>query len=173
MSNAGFECVAIGDTLGSLRLAAFEPATAARLGEVLAAAGAGGVVDVHNPLDATPMTGDASFAALAEAILASPEVDVGVVGIVPLTATLRTLPRAAAVGSPPPAHDEDLAAPDAVAALLVDLWHRTTKAWVAIVDAGPLYDPFAAALEAGGMPMFRTADRAMRALDGIVRRRLG
>jgi acyl-CoA synthetase (NDP forming) len=173
MSNAGFECVAIGDTLGSLRLATFEPATAARLGVLLAAAGAGGVVDVHNPLDATPMAGDASFAALAEAILASPAVDVGVVGIVPLTATLRTLPRAAAVGSQPPAHDEDLAAPDAVAALLVDLWHRTTKAWVAIVDAGSLYDPFAAALEAGGMPVFRTADRATRALDGIVRRRLG
>ena len=172
MSNAGFECVAIGDTLGSLRLATFEQPTAARLGELLAAAGAGGVVDVHNPLDATPMAGDASFAALAEAILASSEVDVGVVGVVPLTAALRTLPRTSALDSRPPAHDEDLGAPDAVAALLVDLWRRTTKAWVAVVDAGPLYDPFAAALEAGGIPVFRTADRALRALDGIVRRRL-
>ncbi len=59
-----------------------------------------------------------------------------------------------------------------MAALLVDLWHRTTKAWVAIVDGGPLYDPLVAALEAGGIPVFRTADRAMRALDAVVRRRL-
>ena len=171
LSNAGFECVAIGDALGSLRLATCEPATVTRLGELLAGAGAGDVVDVHSPLDATPMAADAAFAALAEAILAAPEVDVGVVGVVPLTAALRTLPRAIAVGSQPPAHDEDLVAPDAVAALLVDLWRRTTKAWVAVVDAGPPYDPFVDALEAGGIPVFRTADRATRTLDAIVRHR--
>ena len=165
MSNAGFECVAIGDNAGSLHLGPFDAGTATRLGELLTGVGAGGVVDVHNPLDVTPMTGDAAFAALAEAVLASPAVDVAVIGIVPLTAELATL-------APGPGHSEDLAASDAVAARLVDLWHRTAKAWVAIVDAGPLYDPFAAALDAGGMPVFRTADRAMRALDAVVRRRL-
>ncbi len=165
ISNAGFECVAIGDNLGSLELAPFDGPTTEQLGRALAEAGAGGVVDVHNPLDATPVADDAAFAALAETILAAPGVDVGVVGIVPLTAALRTLP-------PGPDHAEDLAAADAIASLLVDLWRRTTRAWVAIVDAGPLYDPFAAALEAGGIPVFRTADRAMRALDAVVRDRL-
>ena len=166
ISNAGFECVAIGDTLGSLGLAAFDAPTTSRLGDALATAGAGGVVDVHNPLDATPMAGDAAFVTLAEAIIEAPGVDVGIVGVVPLTAAMRTLPVA-------PGHGEDLAARDAVAALLVDLWRRTTKAWVAVVDAGPLFDPFAEALAAGGIPVFRTADRAMRALDTIVRHRLG
>jgi len=166
MSNAGFECVAIGDNLGSLELAMFEPAVRARLGALLEAAGAGAVVDVHNPLDATPMADDAAFADLAETILSASGVDVGIVGIVPLTAALRTLP-------PGPDHDEDLAAPDAIAARLVDLWHRTSKPWVTMVDGGPLYEPFAAALEAGGIPVFRTADRAMRALSAIVRHRLG
>ncbi len=166
MSNAGFECVAIGDNLGSLELATFDGATAASLGSLLTSAGAGGVVDVHNPLDATPMADDAAFAALAEAVLAALAVDVGVVGIVPLTAALRTLP-------PGPGHDEDLSAADAVAARLVDLWRRTTKAWVAIVDGGPRYEPLVSALEAGGIPVFRTADRAMRALDAVVRHRLG
>ncbi len=165
ISNAGFECVAIGDNLGSLGLAPLDATTTRRLGEVLASAGAGDVVDVHNPLDATPMAGDEAFAALVEAVLASPEVEVGVVGVVPLTAAMRTLP-------PGAEHAEDLAAPDAVAARLVGLWRRTTKAWVAVVDAGSLFDPFADALAAGGIPVFRTADRAMRALDAIVRHRL-
>jgi acyl-CoA synthetase (NDP forming) len=166
MSNAGFECVAIGDNVGSMGLGPFDGATAARLGSLLAGVGAGEVVDVHNPLDVTPMAGDAAFVALAEAVLASPEVDVGVIGIVPLTATLQTL-------VPGADHAEDVASPGAVAAGLVDVWRRTSKAWVAIVDGGPLYDPFVAALEAGGIPVFRTADRAMRALDAVVRHRLG
>lgn len=165
ISNAGFECVAIGDNLGSLELARFEPAVASRLGALLEGAGAGSVVDVHNPIDATPMADDAVFAELAATILASDSVDVGAVGIVPLTAALRTLP-------PGPGHDEDLAAGDAVAARLVELWRITRKPWVAIVDGGPAYEPFSAALEAGSLPVFRTADRAMRALDALVRSRL-
>ncbi len=165
MSNAGFECVAMGDNLGSLELASFDATTVGRLGTILEGAGAGRVVDVHNPLDATPMADDVAFADLAETVLTGPGVDVGVVGIVPLTATLQTLP-------PGPDHDEDLASPDGLAARLVDLWRRTPRAWVAIVDGGPLYEPFIGALETAGIPVFRTADRAMRALDAIVRQRL-
>jgi acyl-CoA synthetase (NDP forming) len=166
ISNAGFECVAIGDNAGSLELVPFDDRTATRLGELLAGVGAGGVVDVHNPLDVTPMAGDAAFAALAEAVVGSSSVDVGVVGVVPLTAELATL-------APGAEHAEDAGAAGAVAARLVDLWRRTSKAWVCVVDGGPLYDPFVAALEAGGIPVFRTADRAMRALDAVVGARLG
>jgi hypothetical protein len=36
--------------------------------------------------------------------------------------------------------------------------------WVAVVDAGRWYDPFAAQLELHGIPTFRTVDRALRAL---------
>ena len=165
ISNAGFECVAIGDNLGSLSLAELDGPTRGHLGELLAGAGAGSVVDVHNPIDATPMADDAVFAGLTETIFAAPGVDVGAVGIVPLTAALRTLPAGRG-------HDEDLAAPDAVAARLVELWARTSLAWVAIVDGGARYEPFIVALEAGGIPVFRTADRAMRALDAVVRHRL-
>lgn len=166
ISNAGFECVTIGDWLGSLELAAFDPPTAGRLGEVLAACGAGSIVDVRNPLDATPMAGDGPFATLAEAVVTAPGVDVAVVGVVPFAPSVATLP-------PGPEHGEDLGAEGAVAGHLVDLWRRTTKAWVAIVDSGPLYDPFAAVLATAGIPVYRTADRAMRALDAIVVHRLG
>jgi hypothetical protein len=39
------------------------------------------------------------------------------------------------------------------------------KPWVAVVDAGLLYDPMAARLQAAGIPTFRTGDRALRLFD--------
>jgi Acyl-CoA synthetase (NDP forming) len=159
LSNAGFECVAIGDNLGSLELAEFDAAATERLGGILVDAGIGDVVDVHDPLDLTPMAGDAQFAAAAEAILASATVDVGLIGNVPFTPTLRTVQ---ALSGPP------LDAPGTVAARLLDLWRRTDKAWVTVVDAGTRYDPLARVLEAGGIPTFRTADAALRTLEAYV-----
>jgi acyl-CoA synthetase (NDP forming) len=166
MSNAGFECVAIADNLGALALAPFATATRERLAAILAEEGIGDVVEVHDPFDLTPMGDDATFEAVAEAILADDGVDIGLVGNVPFTAALQTLPATADGG-------EDLTGPDAIAARLVGLWQRTTKAWVAVVDAGPLYDPLVRVLEFGGIPVFRTADAALRALAAVVERRLG
>lgn len=157
VTNAGFECVAIADNLGPFRLARFEGGTAARLGAILAARGIDGVVDVHNPIDLTPMAGDADYEAAARAVLDDPAVDVGVIGVVPLSAQIRTL-------VPGSGHDEDVAAPDAIAARLVRLWASTTKPWVVVVDAGELFDPLVRLLEDGGVPTFRAADLAVRAL---------
>jgi acyl-CoA synthetase (NDP forming) len=39
------------------------------------------------------------------------------------------------------------------------------KPWVVVVDAGAIYDPMARALDAAGIPTFRTADRALRLLN--------
>lgn len=165
LSNAGFECVAIGDAAGSLVLDPFPDDTAATLGAILAGVGAGGVVDVHNPLDATPMADDAAFVALSRAILDAPSVDAGIIGIVPLTAELQTL-------EPGAGHAEDLHAAGGVAAGLAALWRATRKPWVAVVDGGTLYDPFAEALADAGIPVFRTADRAARALEAVISQRL-
>ena len=166
VSNAGFECVAIADNLGRLEPARFGPATERRLAAILGGVGLSDVIDVHNPFDLTPMGDDATFASVAEAILEDDGVDVGVVGDVPFTAALQTLPGDAAGG-------EDLAVPGGIAPRLVDLWRRTSKAWVTVVDAGPRYDPLARALEAGGIPTFRTADAALRTLGAVVERATG
>jgi acyl-CoA synthetase (NDP forming) len=158
ISNAGFECVAIADNLGALSLAAFDDRTVARLNEIFTEARIDSMVDVHNPIDLTPMTGDAAYEAVVRAVMEDPQVDVGVVGCVPLTAALQTLP-------PGASHAEDVASDGAVAMRLRRLRDAIAKPWVAVIDSGALYDPMARLLEETEIPTFRTADRALRLLN--------
>lgn len=158
ISNAGFECVAIADEVGSLELSAFDQRTAERIGSVLANAGLGQLVEVHNPLDLTPMAGDAIYEEAVRSVLEADAVDIGLVGIVPFTAALQTL-------APGEGHEEDIASPASVASRLAALWTESNKPWVTVVDAGSRYDPLAARIQQAGIPVFRTADAALRALD--------
>ena len=157
MSNAGFECVVAADALGPFRLAALSKSTSARLRQVLADAGLGEVVTPGHPFDVSPMANDATLAACARVLLEDEAVDAGVIGLVPLTGALQTLPAS-------PDHCENVAAPDAVAAGLSRLCAESHKPWVTVVDAGAAYDPLAARLEDAGIPVFRSMDRALTAL---------
>jgi acyl-CoA synthetase (NDP forming) len=120
-------------------MATFDPQTHARLHRILADARLTGVVDVHNPLDLTPMADDATFEAAVRAVLDDGGVDMGVVGIVPFTTALQTLPAGIVPG-------EDVAAAGSVARRLASAWHETTKPWVMVVDAGARYDPLSSEL---------------------------
>jgi acyl-CoA synthetase (NDP forming) len=155
LSNAGFECVAIADNLGAFTLADFSPATVAALGEVLKRARIAEIVSVHDPMDLTPIVGDADYEEITRLVLADHGVDAGLIACVPMTMALNTLVKGEN-------HGEDLTREDSIANRLVRLYHATTKPWVAVVDAGSIYDPMAALLESGGVPTFRTADRALR-----------
>jgi len=165
LSNAGFECVAMADRLGMLELAELGAGTAEALGAVLASHRLEGIVEPRNPLDVTPILTDAAFGDAAQLVLCDPAVDVGVVGCVPLTPALNTLTAASG-------HQEDLAHPEGVVASMRALWGDTTKAWICVVDAGPRYDDLATSLLGVGIPTFRTADRALRALERYVDWRL-
>jgi acyl-CoA synthetase (NDP forming) len=165
VSNAGFECVAIADTLGGFTLPDYAASTTARLAEVLRSAGLEGVVAPQNPVDLTPITTDAGYEAATRAVLDDEAIDVAVVGCVPLTPALNTLPAGAG-------HGEDFTREDGIAQRLRRLQAESPKAWVAVVDAGPLYDPLVAHLLAHGIPTFRSADRALRLFDTYCRRRL-
>jgi acyl-CoA synthetase (NDP forming) len=158
LSNAGFESVAMADGLGVLSLAPLSDQTKRRLHEILASNRIDSLVDVHNPLDVTPMAGDAAFEAIARALLADDTVDAAVIGCVPMTAALQTLPASET-------HKEDLRRTDSVVSRLARLRHESTTPFVAVVDAGSLYDEMAAELEAAAIPTFRTADRAVRMLS--------
>ncbi|HSK09236.1 MAG TPA: acetate--CoA ligase family protein [Vicinamibacterales bacterium] len=163
LTNAGFEAVAIADNLGALELAPFDAATTARLQGIFTQARIDSVVDVHNPIDLTPMAGDQAYDDSMRAMLDSDAIDLAIVGIVPLTGALNSLPAG-------PGHREDLSREDSIASRLGRLQRESTKAWVAVVDAGRLYDPLADALLRERIPTFRTADRALRLLNLFVAR---
>lgn len=158
VSNAGYECVALADNLGSFTLARFSAATERRVRDTLVAHRLDRVVDAHNPIDLTPMAGDAAFGDVIDALVEDEASDAVVVGNVPFTAAMSTLP-------PGPTHGEDLARAGAFLSRVVAARRASAKPLVAVVDAGPLYDPLVQALLEQGIPAFRSADRAMRLLN--------
>jgi acyl-CoA synthetase (NDP forming) len=154
VSNAGFECVAIADNLGQFRLATFQPSTVARLQHIFTEARIERVVDVHNPIDLTPMTGDSAYEQTIQAVMEDAQVDVGIIGCVPLTSALNSLP-------PGTGHRDDLFREGSIVMRMIKLREEVSKPWMAVIDSGSLYDPMASLLEARGIPTFRTADRAL------------
>jgi acyl-CoA synthetase (NDP forming) len=161
ISNAGFECVAIADNLGAFDLPAFDEATSTRLQAIYKAGRIDSVVDVHNPIDLTPMSPDVIYEDVVRATMDAATVDVGIVGYVPLSGALNSL----AAG---PGHREDITRDDSFARRMGRLARELPKAFVAVVDAGRLYDPLAQLLQDEGVPTFRTADTALRLLNVFV-----
>lgn len=157
ISNAGFECVAMADNPGPFRLVQLSEGTVDRIRHLFRENRLDSIMNVGNPLDVNPLLGDQSFADAARAILADPGIDLAAIGCVPLTGALQTLP----TGSD---HQENIDSEDSVVAKLVRLWQQTDKPWVAIVDAGELYDEMAGRLADAGIPTFRRADRALHVL---------
>ncbi len=158
ISNAGFECVAFADNLRNFTLPTFGERTTHCLRAIFERCRIDLVVDAHNPLDLTPMADDAAYEEAVRAVMGDENVDVGIVGCVPMTPALNTLARGEC-------HHEDINHEDSVVQRLLRLNDEVAKPWVAVVDAGILYDPMAARLEAAGIPTFRTGDRALRLFD--------
>lgn len=159
VSNAGFECVAIADNLGGMTLSTFNERSVEALRALFRDARISDIVDIHNPLDLTPMGNDDAYEGAFRAALLDPGADLGIVGIVPLTVMMNTL------AAEPGVHGEDVTREDSIAARYGRLGQETDKPFVAVVDTGPLYDPLCAELERRGIAVFRTADRALKMLE--------
>jgi acyl-CoA synthetase (NDP forming) len=160
ISNAGFESVAMSDSLSDgdrLELAVFSEATKKRLGELLAPAGIDKLQDIKNPMDTTPAADDEAFAECARAIMDDPGVDCGVISPVPMTQNMQTL-------APGPGYAESIEAPGSTPARLIEIFRASRKPLVVNIDAGAPYDPMARMLEAAGVPVFRRADAAVKFL---------
>jgi acyl-CoA synthetase (NDP forming) len=155
VSNAGFETVGIADAIQGQRyrveMARLGEEDRRLLGAVLEAQGLGGLVNARNPLDITPMANEEVYEGAIRVLLESPDVDAVVVGIVPLTSALKTT-------------SGELAQPGSLAERLPRLFAHTRKPLIAVIDSGSLYDPLARALREGGVPVFRSADQAIRSL---------
>jgi acyl-CoA synthetase (NDP forming) len=161
VSNAGYESVGMADSIrrngASLVLPSFEPRTEEALAKLLSDNRLDRLVDVMNPFDITPMAGDTVFADMVTEILGDGSIDAAVVGIVPLTPALQTL-------APGEGHHESILDPGSIAQLLPGAAAASDKPVVAVVDSGVLFDPLVNALRSGGLPVFRSADKAVRAL---------
>jgi hypothetical protein len=59
---------------------------------------------------------------------------------------------------------EELDASGSLAKRVPALFAEATKPLVFVVDAGPLYDPLARVVREAGVPVFRSADQAIRSL---------
>ncbi len=164
LSNAGFECVAMADSLGPFHLVDLTTETCERLAGLFRTCRIDGIVSVRNPLDLTPIMNDELYEEAVRAVLEDPGVDIGLVGCVPLTAALQTLPAG-------DRHAEDLASGGSIVTRLGRIKRESLKPWIAVVDAGRMYDPMAAALTDLEIPTFRTADRALRLLSIWLRAR--
>ena len=74
-----------------------------------------------------------------------------IVGLVPLTASLLTAP-------------EELDDERSLAVRIPRLFAEAAKPLIVVVDSGPRYDPLVRALRLGGVPVFPSADQAVRSL---------
>ncbi len=157
LSNAGFEATAAADTLHGMELADLVRPTRERLAALLPP----GIVDVHNPLDATPVTPTEKYVAIARALADDPAVHAVLVAGVPATPYLDSLGRGEG-------HREDVEGEKGLATLLAGFFRDTTKPVVFSVDSGALYDPLVAAMRRAGLPTFRRVDRATRALARFI-----
>jgi acyl-CoA synthetase (NDP forming) len=156
MSNAGFECTAAADGLFGLTLARLSPETERRLRGLLP-----GMVDVHNPIDATPVCPTEAYVGCVEALAEDAGVDALVVAGVPNTPALDDLPAG-------PGHKEDILGPRSLPSRLIEVFRKTGKPMTFSVDAGALYEPCVERMRSAGLPCFRKVDRALRALAAFI-----
>lgn len=169
VSGAGFEAVGMADSIQgedfALTMARFSPETNERLRDLFRAKKLDTLVQVANPLDINPASDDETHLRVAEILINDPGVDGLVMGLDPLSPAMRTLPDGMSE------HDT-VASEHSIAKLFPALVRSTPKPVVAVVDAGRLYDALARTLADGGVPVFRTCDRAVAALAKYMEGRL-
>jgi acyl-CoA synthetase (NDP forming) len=155
--NAGFECSVAADRLYSMDLAEFSDTTITRLHDVLPS----DIIDIRNPVDATPLTNAVNYGRCLEAFLEDDGIDCIVSSIVAPTPFMETLPHGKG-------HKEDIRNEDSFPNVTIRVFRATSKPMVVSVDSGKLYDPAVDMMEAAGVPVFRKVDRAMKALDNFL-----
>ncbi len=153
MSNAGFEAAGMADGVSGRVTADMSPALAAEINKTLREFRLDSIVDAKNPLDVTPMASDEAIAGVVRTALSSDEFSGAVVSMVPLTPSMNTLPKG---GSWPDDLEKSFLKGAAEAA------REARKPLIFCVAAGTLYEPYCAHAQKLGVPVFRSADRALR-----------
>jgi len=170
VANAGYETVGIADNLVgnnySLEISQLTDVTTAKLAEILQENGLDSLVNNRNPLDLTPMATDMVYVEVAKILAKDPGVDLIIQCCVPYTTNMKTLRiKGIANGGP-----DD---PTSFTQLLIKaVGNEITKPLIIVIDAGKLYDPMAEMFLNAGIPVFRSADEAVRAVGKFVHSKL-
>lgn len=162
ITNAGMEAVGMADSLSSdrpeTRLEKLSEPFEAELTAVLLEHRLSSLVSARNPLDVTPMADELAYREVVRLALGREEVDAVIVSCVPLAPSLHTL-------------EGEIA--DTVSFVnLAREWRDSAKPVVFVVDAGREYDALARGVLEQGVPVFRSADEAMRRLAQWIHNRL-
>jgi len=153
LSNAGFEAAGMADGVAGRVTAEMSQALADEMNGTLKEFKLDSIVDAKNPLDITPMATDGAIGGVIKAALASGEFSGAVVSMVPLTPAMNTMPKAA---SWPDDFAKSFLKDAAQAA------RDARKPLLFCVAAGTKYEPYCAYAQELGLPVFRSADRAVK-----------
>jgi acyl-CoA synthetase (NDP forming) len=155
ISNAGYEVVGMADaTVGPgyrVEFPKLPDPDAANLRTILERYKLDALVNAQNPLDLTPMAPDAAHEEAVRLMLECSQIDAVIASFIPLTPTMKTTP-------------DEISDRSSLAHRLPQIFAETSKPLVVAIDAGSLYDPLAFTIRGGGIPVFRSADSAVRAL---------
>ncbi len=116
-------------------------------------------------MDINPGANDKLHTTIIELLAQDPNIDGIVAGLDPLSPVTKTLPEGPGVHG-------SLDSEHSIVKLLPELVARLDKPVIGVVDGGKLYDPMVDALEKGGVPVFRSSDRAVAALAKYIAGRL-
>ncbi len=155
ISNAGYEAVGMADTVKGARyqveIAKLSDTARQRLSETLAKHRLDNLVNASCPLDLTPMANDEAYEDCIRVMMEDDDIDAVVVGCVPLSPQLLTTP-------------DELSNPGSLVARVPRIFAEYDKPLIFVVDCAAPYDKFARMVREAGVPVFRSADQAIRSL---------
>ena len=154
MSNAGFESAGMADGVGGrITVEMKDERLIGDMRAVLKEFRLDGIVDVKNPMDVTPMAPDAAIGPLTDMALGSKEFGAVVLAMVPLTPAMNTLPKGR--GDHPDAFERSFLKHTS------EHVQQEGKPLIFCVAAGARYDLYCDYAMELGIPVFRSADRAV------------
>ena len=169
LSGAGYDTVAMADSAQvgdfSMSLATISPSTRDRFMTILAAKKLDAIMEVRNPFDINPGADDEVHQLCIEAMAAEPGVDAVVAGLDPTSPVVRSLKQSARPGF-------DIDSPESIVQTLPKVVAASRKPIVGVIDGGALFDPMADKLMAQGVCIFRSSERATRAVVRYTEARL-
>jgi len=169
LSGAGYDTVAMADSTQvgdfSMSLATISPSTRDRFMTILASKKLDAIMEVRNPFDINPGADDEVHQLCIEAMAAEPDVDCVVAGLDPTSPVVRSLKHSARPGF-------DIDSPESIVQTLPGVVASSPKPIVGVIDGGALFDPMADKLMERGVCIFRSSERATRALVRYTEARL-